>query len=68
MQTKPLKTSCAEVINALIDLGYSKTIVNAHKQAYSRLQEFAVGRNVAVFSQELAETFLKECFSYSYGM
>lgn len=68
MQRNKLPKLCEEVHKAMRDLKYSKSMRNSNKQVFSMLIDFASTRNEEFFSQSLAEAFLEEKFSYSYGM
>lgn len=68
MQKQQLKDSCDGVIQAMLDLKYSRSVVGSHRQVLSMLQRFAQGRGAEHYSQRLGEEFLRETFSYSHGM
>jgi len=68
MQRLMLPQLCEEVLKAMRNLKYSKSMLNSNKQVFSMLLEFASKRREQFLTQSLIEDFLEEKFSFSYGM
>lgn len=68
MQNHQLKKSCEAVINQMIDLKYSRSVIGSHRQSFSMLQKFAAQKGAGYFTHQLGDEFLKETFGYSVGM
>lgn len=68
MQNHQLKTACEAVIEQMIDLKYSKSVIGSHRQSFAMLQKYAAQKGVEYFTHQLGDEFLKETFGYSTGM
>ncbi len=67
MQKQKLQKLCENVLKAMQDLNYSRSMLDSNRQVFSMLLEFSAKRKAEFLTQELTESFLKEKFSYSTG-